>query len=198
MSLYSAIEPFLLSFIPLFIAIGALDFLPIVLDLTAGQKEKDRRRLIRDSTLAAAIILVGFLFAGKGVLLLMGVTVADFMVAGGLLLLILSIKALLVETKPERKGASAKGDSIVPLATPLIAGPAAMTTTLILLDSYGMLVTLTSIVLNCAVVWLIFSQAGRLKAWMGERALQGVTKVSYILLASIAVMMVRRGITQLP
>lgn len=194
MPFYSALEPYLLAFIPLFIAIGALDFLPIVLDLSHGLKERERQRLVRDSTLAAGIILVAFLFAGKGVLLLMGVTVADFMVAGGLLLLVLSLKSLLSD---ERKRA-AKGDSIVPLATPLIAGPAALTTTLILVDSYGVTVTLVSILLNCLVTWALFSQATRIRQWLGERALQGVTKVSYILLASIAVMMIRRGITQLP
>lgn len=196
MPLYSTLEPFVLSFIPLFIAIGALDFLPIVLDLTHGLKERERRRVVRDSTLAAGIILVAFLFAGKGVLLLMGVTVADFMVAGGLLLLILSIKSLLSDDEGRKRAVA--GDSIVPLATPLIAGPAALTTTLILVDSYGVGVTLVSIVLNCVAAWLIFNQASRIRRWLGERALQGVTKVSYILLASIAVMMVRRGITQLP
>lgn len=195
MSFYAAIEPFVLGFIPLFIAIGALDFLPIALDLTRSLKERQRQRLFRDSILAAGLILVAFLFAGKGVLLLMGVTVSNFMVAGGLLLLVLSLKSLLSDDVGRKRAAS--GDSIVPLATPLIAGPAALTTTLILVDSYGVAVALVSILLNCLAAWAIFSQATKLRRWLGERALQGITKLSYILLASIAVMMIRRGIAQL-
>jgi multiple antibiotic resistance protein len=196
MELADLFKPILLSFIPLFIAIGALDFIPFVLSLTEGMKEKDRRKTVRDGTVAAGFILVSFLFVGKGVLLLLGVTVADFMVAGGLLLLILAIKSLIVDAD-DKPVLRMKESSIVPLATPLIAGPAAMTTTLILLDTYGAVVTLLSILLNCAVAWLILNQASRLRRLLGERGTQGFAKVSYILLASIAVMMIRRGILQI-
>lgn len=193
MNLSELFKPVVLSFIPLFIAIGALDFIPFVLSLTEGMKEKDRRKTVRDGTIAAGFILVSFLLVGKGVLVLLGVTVADFMVAGGLLLLVLSIKSLIVDSD-DKPVLRMKESSIVPLATPLIAGPAAMTTTLILLDTYGAAVTLISVLLNCAVAWLILNQASRLRRLLGERGTQGFAKVSYILLASIAVMMIRRGI----
>ena len=193
MDLSALFKPVLLSFIPLFIAIGALDFIPFVLSLTQGMKEKDRRKTVRDGTIAAGFILVGFLLVGKGVLVLLGVTVADFMVAGGILLLVLAIKSLVVDSD-DKPVIRMKESSIVPLATPLIAGPAAMTTTLILLDTYGVAITLVSVLLNCLVAWLILNQASRLSRLLGERGTQGFAKVSYILLASIAVMMIRRGI----
>ena len=193
MDLYDLFKPFLLSFIPLFIAIGALDFIPFVISLTEGMKEPERKKTVRDGSIAAGFILLSFLFVGKGVLLLLGVTVADFMVAGGLLLLVLSMRSLMSDGT-ERKGLKGKQSSIVPLATPLIAGPAAMTTTLILLDTYGPLVTLVSVLLNCLCTWAILNQAPRLSRLLGERGTQGFAKVSYILLASIAVMMIRRGI----
>ena len=196
MDLYELLKPFLLSFIPLFIAMGALDIVPLALGLTEGMKEKDRHRAVRESTLAAGLILLVFLFVGKGIFLLLGVTVQDFMVAGGLLLLVLSIKALLSDA-PKAKHLAMKQFSIVPLATPLIAGPAAMATTLILLDTYGALVTFVSILLNCLVTWLILRQARWIERVLGERGTQGFSKVSYILLASIAVMMIRRGILQI-
>jgi multiple antibiotic resistance protein len=155
--------------------------------------EARRKKTMRDGSLAAGLILVIFLFIGKGVFLLLGVTVADFMMAGGLLLLVLSIKSLLVDTD-ESDYSTLKEISIVPLATPLIAGPAALATTLILLDSYGVLLTLCSIVLNCLCAWLMLEHAPRLRQLLGERGLKGFAKVSYILLASIGVMMIRRGI----
>jgi multiple antibiotic resistance protein len=183
----------LLSFVPLFIAMGALDFIPLVLSLTEGMDESNRRKTVLEGSVAAGLILVGFLFVGKGVLLLLGVTVPDFMVAGGLLLLVISIKALIAENT-DKPVLRLKEVSIVPLATPLIAGPAALTTTLILLDAYGWEVTLVSILLNCACCWAILNQAPRLRRVLGERGTQGFSKVSYILLASIAVMMIRRGV----
>jgi len=195
MEIYDFIRPFVLSFIPLFIAMGAFDFLPVVLALTRDFEEAKRRRAMRDGALAAGLILVTFLFVGKAVFLLLGVSDSDFLIAGGLLLLILSIKALLVD--PDNPPAALKEISIVPLATPLIAGPAAMATTVILLNSYGFLVTLVSILLNCLVTWLILHQAPRIGRLLGERGTQGLSKVSYILLASIAVMMIRHGVQML-
>lgn len=193
MDFYDFLKPYLLSFVPLFIAMGAFDFVPFVIALTEGMDDTRRKKVVREGTGAACIILVTFLLVGKAVFLLLGVTVADFMMAGGLLLLLISIKTLLVDSDDLPQ--MAKRDvSIVPLATPLIAGPAAMATTLILLDSYGPLTTLVSIVLNCLCAWLILEQAPRLRRILGERGTKGFSKVSYILLASIAVMMIRRGV----
>ena len=193
METYEFFKPFVLSFIPLFIAMGAFDFLPVILAMTKDMDEAKRRKAMRDGSAAAGLILVTFLYIGKAVFLVLGVSDSDFMMAGGLLLLVISIKALLVDT--DATGTSpAKEISIVPLATPLIAGPAAMATTVILLNTYGQLVTLVSILLNCLCTWLILDQAPRLGRLLGDRGTQGLSKLSYILLASIAVMMIRHGI----
>jgi len=185
-------KPLLLSFVPLFIAMGVFDFLPVVIALTEGMDEPKRRKAMRQGSAAAGLILKAFLILGKGVFLLLGVSDSDFLMAGGLLLLVLSIKALLVD--PDSPPAAVKEISIVPLATPLIAGPAALATTVILLNSYGYAVTLLSIVLNVLVTWLILDRAPLLGRLLGERGTQGLSKVAYILLASIAVMMIRHGV----
>jgi len=193
MQIYGYLRPFILSFVPLFIAMGAFDFLPMVIAMTAGMDEAKRKKTMREGAAAAGLILVTFLFVGKAVLLLLGVTDSDFLVAGGLLLLMVSIKSLLLD--PDRPlPAVPKEIGIVPLATPLIAGPAALATTVILLNTYGALVTLTSIVLNCLCTWLILDKAPLLGRLFGERGTQALSKVSYIVLAAIAVMMIRRGI----
>lgn len=192
MDLTAFFKPFVLSFIPLFIAMGAFDFLPVVIAMTAGMDEPKRKKAMRDGTAAAGLILIVFLFVGKAVFWVLGVSDSDFLMAGGLLLLIFSIKALVVDS--DKPMAVMKEISIVPLATPLIAGPAAMATTVILLNSYGALVTLASIVANCLVTWLILDRAPWLGRLFGERGTQALSKISYILLASIAVMMIRHGI----
>lgn len=196
MTIPAEFSPYALSFIPLFIAMGAFDFVPLVLALTEGMEEPQRKRMVREGAGAAGLILLGFLFVGKAIFLLLGITVSDFTVAGGLLLLIISVKSLVVDSDeaPQRLNREV---GIVPLATPLIAGPAAMATTLILLDSYGTFVTMVSILLNCFCAWLLLDQAPRLRRMLGERGTRGFSKVSYILLASIAVMMIRRGLSQM-
>lgn len=184
------------AFLPLFFAIGAIDFVPLVIALTEPMDEAERKRTMIEAAIAAALILAAFMLLGKAIFVILGVAVGDFMVAGGILLLVLSIQALLVEDAgPKLKPGMHVG--IVPLATPLIAGPAALASTLILLDTYGARVTLLSIALNCFVAWAILASARRLSRFLGERVIQGIAKVSYILLASIAVMMIRRGITQI-
>lgn len=196
MTMYGILRPYILSFIPLFIAMGSFDFLPMVLAMTQGMDEAKRKKAMREGAAAAGLILVTFLFIGKAVFLVLGVTDSDFLVAGGLLLLVLSIKALLLDPdKPLPPAAREFG--IVPLATPLLAGPAAMATTVILLSSYGLLVTLASILLNCLVSWMILDQSPRLGRFFGERGTQALSKLSYILLASIAVMMIRHGVQML-
>jgi len=196
MLIFGYLRPFILSFVPLFIAMGAFDFLPMVIAMTAGMDEAKRRKTMREGAAAAGLILVTFLFLGKAVLLLLGVTDSDFLVAGGLLLLMVSIKSLLLD--PDKPlPAVIKEIGIVPLATPLIAGPAAMATTVILLNTYGAMVTLTSIVLNCLCTWLILDKAPLLGRLLGERGTQALSKVSYIVLAAIAVMMIRRGVQML-
>jgi multiple antibiotic resistance protein len=188
-----ALRPYILAFIPLFFAIGAIDFVPVVMALTERMEEAERRRTVFEAAVAAALILAGFMLLGKAIFVVMGVSVGDFMVAGGILLLVLSIQSLLSDGEPAAPR-TGKHVGIVPIATPLIAGPAALASTLILLDTYGTLVTLVSIALNCAVAWAILASAPTLRRVLGERVIQAIAKVSYIFLASIAVMMIRRGI----
>jgi multiple antibiotic resistance protein len=196
MQIYAYLRPFILSFVPLFIAMGAFDFLPMVIAMTAGMEEAKRKKTMGEGAAAAGLILITFLFVGKAVFLLLGVSDSDFLVAGGLLLLLVSIKSLLLD--PDRPLLPPMREiGIVPLATPLIAGPAAMATTVILLNTYGTMVTLTSIVLNCLCTWLILDKAPLLGRLFGERGTQALSKVSYIVLAAIAVMMIRRGVQML-
>jgi multiple antibiotic resistance protein len=187
-----------LSFLPLFFAIGSVDFIPIYLGMTESMDARARSAMLREAMLTAAFILAGFLLLGKAVLLLMGVSIGDFMVAGGILLVVLSIRALSVN---DDAVVPAGGDlGIVPLATPLIAGPAAMATTLILLllDRHGSLITLCSIVLNVTVAWMVLDRAALLRRLLGDRVLKATGKLSYILLASIAVMLIRKGLSTAP
>jgi len=137
-----------------------------------------------------------FMFIGKGVLRFIGITIYDFQVAGGTLLFILSVRLLLPGAKKEI-AFSGKGSDIgvFPLGTPLITGPAVLTTTLMMRDSFGIVPTFVSLVLNMLICWITLAKSDLIIKLIGTGGTRAISKIMYILLAAIGVMMVRLGIT---
>jgi multiple antibiotic resistance protein len=135
---------------------------------------------------------LGFLLAGDAVLQFLGITVGDFQIAGGILLLVLSIHDLLHPDRPLRQPGERPG--VVPLGTPMIAGPPVLTTLLTVARTYGHALTLAAFALNLLVVWAALRWATLIGRLLGEAGAQAVTKVFSLVLAAIAVTFVRRGL----
>jgi multiple antibiotic resistance protein len=186
------VQGFWLAFIPLFVAVDAVGVVPIFLGLAEGVDEAARRRLVADATLAAGAVGVGFIFLGDAVLRFLGVTVGDFQVAGGVVLLVLSIYDLLHPLSPLRQ--SGAGLGVVPLGVPLIVGPAVLTTLLTVTRTHGFLVTLSAFVLNLAIVWAALRWASLVGRLLGDAGARAVAKVFALLLAAIGVTFIRRGL----
>src|SRR3990167_5677092 len=89
------LRPYVLTFIPIFVAVDALGNIPLFISLTHSLSKKQKRRVIRESLLTATLIAVSFMFLGKAILRIMDISVADFQIAGGILLLIISTNLLL-------------------------------------------------------------------------------------------------------
>jgi multiple antibiotic resistance protein len=186
------VRGFWLAFIPLFVAVDAVGVVPIFLGLAEGVDETARRRLVADATLAAGAVGVGFIFLGDAVLRFLGVTVGDFQVAGGAVLLVLSIYDLLHPMSPLRQ--SGAGLGVVPLGVPLIVGPAVLTTLLTVTRTHGYLVTLSAFGLNLAIVWAALRWASLVGRLLGDAGARAVAKVFALLLAAIGVTFIRRGL----
>jgi multiple antibiotic resistance protein len=186
-------DQFLLAFIPLFVAIDVFGVLPLFVGLTEGMDERRLRTLIAEAIGAAVVVSLLFLVGGKMIFSFLGITENDFRVGGGIVLLVLAVTDLLFARDTRLDPLGSVG--IVPIGIPLIMGPAALTTILLLVDSYGYLWTILSLLGNMLIVWVTFLQARRLTAVMGEAGARAVAKVAALLLAGIAVMMVRSGIT---
>src|SRR3989344_2708938 len=144
----------LLAFIPIFVAVDAIGLLPVFVSLTDGVKKKEKSEIIGQSIATAAGVAVGFVFLGKFLFRVLGITVGDFMVAGGAILFCIAFAFLMNIEKQSRLHGSTLG--VVPLGTPLIAGPAVLTTSLIMIDHYGILATLISILGNILLVGITF------------------------------------------
>src|SRR6266571_8219687 len=151
------IERFFLAFIPIFVAIDPIGLVAIFMGLGTSASREQRTRQAFLGIFTALGIAIGFIFLGKIIFAALGITVADFQVAGGLILLGLAGRELLGIGPHDRSGSDEFG--VVPLGMPLIAGPALLTALLILVDTVGLVFTLVSLVLNLGLVAVGFCYA---------------------------------------
>jgi len=186
-------KDFWLCFVPLFVAVDAIGILPMYLALTEGLDRSRVRRVLYQSVVTAAGVALTFLVAGKALLRLLGITVPDFMVAGGILLFVISMTDLVTTEKLQRR-VDAESLGAVPLGVPLITGPAVLTTSILLLDQHGLIPTATAIVLNILIAGAIFLSAEPIDHVLGRTGSRILSKIASLLLASIAVMIVRKGL----
>jgi multiple antibiotic resistance protein len=187
-------RPFLEVFIPLFVAIDAFGLVPVFLAVTGEMSATQRRRVTFQAVFTAMGIATGFMFLGHAIFSVLGITENDFRIAGGVLLLVLAVLDLLRTGKPAVHEPEIVG--IVPLAMPLIAGPATLTTVLIMSSrpEYGYAVTLLSLLVNFAILLAVMLAAGRIERAIGTNALRAFSKLVMVLLAAIAVNFIRTGI----
>ena len=185
------IEKFFLAFLPIFVAVDPIGLVAIFMGLGTSASGEYRKRQGYLGIFTALCVAIGFIFLGKIIFAALGITVADFQVAGGLILLGLAGRELLGLGPHDRGGSDEFG--IVPLGMPLIAVPAFLTALLVLVDSVGLLFTLVSLLVNLALVAIAFCNAERFTRWMGKQGLRGVSKIIALLLAAIAVSLIRRG-----
>ncbi len=186
---------FLLSFIPLFVAIDIIGTAPIYIGLTEEFEQNEKRRLVVQAVITAFMLAMIFLATGKVILDFMGITLNDFRIGGGLVLLILSINDLVFASEEGRKPKGTIG--IVPLGIPLIMGPAALTTILVLVNNNGILPTIVSVTINLIIVFFVLYYAEKVINLIGESGAKAFAKVASLFLAAIAVMMIRVGILEI-
>lgn len=184
-----------LAFIPIFVAVDPIGLLPLFVGLTHRLAKKEKRRIIVQSVATALSLAIAFIVLGKWVFRVMGITVWDFMIAGGVILLCLSIRDLLQPWKERPDFSEEMG--AVPLGTPLIVGPAVLTTSLILIDQHGVAATVISVVLNICLVGVTFIWSDFLIKTLGKAGARALSKIMALFLAAIAVMMIRKGLVQL-
>jgi multiple antibiotic resistance protein len=185
------IQKFFLAFIPIFVAIDPIGLVAIFMGLAGNASQEQRKREGLLGIVTALCVAVGFVFLGEIIFDALGITDADFQVAGGLILFGLASRELLGLGAADREASDDFG--IVPLGMPLIAGPALLTALLVLVNTVGLVVTLTSLVVNLALVALAFWNAEWFARWVGKQGLRGVSKIVALLLAAIAVSLIRRG-----
>ena len=188
-----------LAFAPLFFAMNVIGVVPIFLNITEDLSLQERANLTRNACFAVLGVSVLFIFAGSTLFAAMGITPDDFRVGGGIILLIISIVDLLFKQEKSRRDPSQDvgGLGVVPVGIPLIVGPAALTTMLMLVDKYGYFTTIVVLALNLAIVYGVFSKSYLIVRVLRPGGIKVFSKIASLFLAAIAVMMIRVGIVNI-
>jgi len=183
------------SFTAIFVAMDVVGTLPVYFKLTDQMSPRERARVVNFSILVALATALAFAFVGQAVFRFLGIDVADFRVAGGLVLLLISLADLV--GKPEHESRITGSAGIVPLAVPLITGPAVLTAILLHIESHGHAIALSALFTNFAVAWLLMRKSGSVYRLLGKDGANVLSKLVALLLAAIAVSMIRGGLLQM-
>jgi multiple antibiotic resistance protein len=189
--------------IALFIIVDPFGNIPIFVGLTENMTDDHRKKVYNTAVLVGLILLLVFAFTGTEILNLFGISLQSFEVAGGLLLLIISIRILISGTR--EKVESPESIGAVPIAMPLLVGPGAITTTIITLQTYqssgtniAILIAVLSVVIVLALTWVILRFTNGLYKFLGKTGSMVIARVMALLIAAIAVQYILTGVTHFP
>jgi multiple antibiotic resistance protein len=184
------------SSVSLFVVINPIGSIALLIAMTKRMGLSERKVVSKNIIITAAALLFAFGVAGTQLLSLFGIEIFSFMIAGGILLFIISME--LLTHGMWRYGDFTSTDvGVVPLAFPLLTGPGAITSVIISLQTYGLLVTLFSIALVLVATYVILRSEDKIFRILGRRGLIVITRVLAIFLAAIAIQYVIQGSRQI-
>lgn len=192
------IPVFVKTFVAVFVLADALGNAPIFLVLTKGMEIDQRHQVVDKASLIATAVLLGFAFGGQAILDYLHISMGSLRVAGGLLLLQISLRMLEgeMDTPIVEQG---RDVAITPLALPLLAGPGTLTTVMLLMaeSPSAQLSVAVGIIAAMIVTWFIVRQSARIDHWLGAEGAVIITQLLGFLLAALAIEIGSEGIREL-
>lgn len=187
--------PFLIPLIKatmaLFIIIDPLGLIPIFMALTRKETPEGRLRIFARAAWVALGLMIVLTFTGDTILKVFGITLNDFKIAGGILLLVLALQIVNMGHWGQEEEVS--GTGVVPIATPLLVGPGAITTTIVFIRVYGVWITLAAVVLTFIGIAIIYRFVGFFFRVLRQAGSDVIAKIMGMLLAAIAIQFIREG-----
>ena len=195
------VSEFITAIVTLFVVIDPIGLAPVFVSLTAGGPAAERRAIARRAVAIALVLLVLFGLFGEAVLGFVGISMPAFRIAGGILLFLTALDMLFERRNPRREDQAedARPDpSVFPLATPLIAGPGAIASMILLTGRAGSAGALAAVFLALlivlAAVLAMFMAAGLLERALGRTGTNVTTRLLGMLLAALSVQFVIDGL----
>lgn len=181
------------SFIALFVVMDAIGNSPIFISLTSNMEKNESINRLNKAILVAGILIFIFVAAGNSILSFFGIQIGDFQIAGGIIFIILGIEMVFgldfLSNKREHYDIA-----VVPLATPLIAGPGVLTTVVVLTGTYGYFPTIVSVILNLIAQRLILGNSLIVTKLFGRQGAELLTRIMGIVLTALAISFIRTGL----
>ncbi len=197
----------LLSLSSILIVVNPLGATLTFVSLTTTIGKEARRKVVVESCRYALIILLAFALAGGIILQLFGITIEAFRIGGGILLFLIGMEMVYAKTSRTKLTATEKYESmdaedisVTPLAIPMIAGPGAITTTIVLMNEAGgsaimVAITLLSIVIAIVVTFFMMARSDFIVSHIGQKEFRAINRLMGILLIAVAVQFVIAGLT---
>ena len=203
-----SIQFFIVALTSVFFLVDPFAALPAFLVIAANATHAERRRLAVKASLTCFIILTGFALAGSLIFRFFGITLPAFEIAGGIILILMGLEMLQArrsathETPGETEEGAAKEDAgIIPLGTPMLAGPGAISTVMVLMGPspgwWRSAIVLTAITITVFASFLILSAADRVRQFLGETGIRILMRLMGLLLTAIAVQFIVNGLADL-
>jgi multiple antibiotic resistance protein len=203
-----ALTPLLKTTIALIVVVNPIGAAPIFLSLTHGQSDETRRQMARTAALATVLILLAAALAGKWLLLLFGISLPSFRVAGGVLFLLMGLDMLNArpsrsrETPEETAEAGRRKEiAVVPIAIPQLAGPGAIGSVILFADAGPfwphMLVVAGVILIVGAIAWVSLRMAAPIGTALGTTGINILTRIMGLIVAAVAVEFIVSGLRAL-
>lgn len=195
-------------FVALAVIVNPVSALPLFVSMTAGNSKNEKQQIARVASISVAVVLLLAALLGQPILELFGITIASFKVGGAILILLMAIAMMHAapsrqrQTPEEAREAQEKENiAVVPLAIPLLAGPGAISTTIVFATERASVVHLGMIMFCCLLValgtWLILRLATPVSTWLGETGVNIATRLMGLLLAAVAVEIFTSGLVVL-
>ncbi|MCD6488885.1 MAG: MarC family protein [Desulfurococcales archaeon] len=188
-------DEFIQAFLMLFVVLDAIGNAPLFYYFTGKMDPQRRRSTIRLSIIVASLILLFFMALGDLVLTYLGVNINDFRIAGGIVLFIYAVLGILGHSVAEE--VSGEDIAVVPLATPLLAGPGAITVMIYIKYTWGLWTAFASLLINMVIAWFFLENGDKLLSLLGRTGSTVLSKIMAILLAAYSIAMIREGILEI-
>jgi MarC family membrane protein len=186
---------FTLSF-SLFLLMDSVGNVPLFTSLLKDYNPRKQRRIILREMFIALIIMILFTFGGEGFLKFLGVSTSTTMVAGGIILFLIAIRMIFPSSREESSQfAHRKEPFIVPLAVPLVAGPAVLTAVMLYSHEYDFIITIPAILIAWFVSTVILFASSLLTHLLGTRGISACERLMGLILTLLAVEMFMKGLT---
>jgi multiple antibiotic resistance protein len=182
------------AILALFIIVDPFGDIPIFISLTDKMAEGEKRRVFNTATVVGLVLLLVFSFTGQEIFTLFGISIYSFEVAGGILLLIIAIR-ILISGSLHENAESPESIGAVPIAMPLLVGPGAITTTILNLQFYGVLIAAGAAIVVVFVTWVILRYMGLIYSVLGKTGSLVIARVVALLIAAIATQYILIGIS---